>query len=436
MDEHKAHWNHCVQHASLTDVGLRRANNQDSLAVVLAGSEEKWRRHGHLFMVADGMGAHAAGELASKLATDTVPLAYYKLTDRPPAEAVLAAVKDANAQINSRGQASEDFRGMGTTVSVLVLLPDAAMTAHVGDSRAYRWRANRLEQLTFDHSLVWELRDARQIRETDVPLFIPKNVITRSLGPNPEVQVDLEGPFPLQRGDVFLLCSDGLSGPVRDEEIGQILGSLPPDEAVRALVDLANLRGGPDNVTAVVVRVAASEAVQSLPPKGAGNKDKSAPKLVHPVIWALLGVFALGAAGLATLQQWILTAGCLIATAVAGITALVWRYRPDSPIPQHNGPPLGQGPYTACDCLPGPDFVDRLVELTKQLRDAAVSEAWQIDWDRFNALFDRAVAAMSVGSHPDAVRHYCHAISFMMDQLRAQRGRRSAGDSDPADLPQ
>ena len=132
MDEQTPSWDHHVEHAALTDVGLRRANNQDSLSVMLATSEEKWRQRGHLFMVADGMGAHAAGELASKMATDTVPLAYHKLTDRPPAEAILAAIEDANTQINNRGQASEDFRGMGTTVSVLVLLPNAAMTVSRG----------------------------------------------------------------------------------------------------------------------------------------------------------------------------------------------------------------------------------------------------------------------------------------------------------------
>ena len=123
MDEHAANWDHCLEYASRSDVGLRRANNQDSMVVELASSQEKWRQRGHLFMVADGMGAHAAGELASKLATDVVPLSYCKLVDRSPPEALLGAVQDANSQINTRGQANHDFKGMGTTVTALLILP-------------------------------------------------------------------------------------------------------------------------------------------------------------------------------------------------------------------------------------------------------------------------------------------------------------------------
>ncbi|MCR4415412.1 MAG: protein phosphatase 2C domain-containing protein, partial [Thermoguttaceae bacterium] len=132
MDPHAANWQQCLEVAARSDIGLRRANNQDSFAVVMAGSQEQWEQRGHLFVVADGMGAHAAGELASKLATDSVPLTYHKLLDRPPHEALLQAVCDANAQIHSRGMASDDFRGMGTTISALVLLADKAFVAHVG----------------------------------------------------------------------------------------------------------------------------------------------------------------------------------------------------------------------------------------------------------------------------------------------------------------
>ena len=111
---------------SLSDVGLRRPNNQDSMAIVVAASKGVWQQRGDLFMVADGMGAHAAGERASKLPTDTIPLVYQKLADRTPAEAMLAAVEEANAQIHRRGQASIDFNGMGTTTTALALLPYGA----------------------------------------------------------------------------------------------------------------------------------------------------------------------------------------------------------------------------------------------------------------------------------------------------------------------
>ncbi|HUT95608.1 MAG TPA: protein phosphatase 2C domain-containing protein [Thermoguttaceae bacterium] len=421
MDEHAARWDHCLEYASLSDVGLRRANNQDSMAVMLAGSREKWHERGHLFMVADGMGAHAAGELASKLATDIIPLTYHKLVDRPPPEAILAAIEDANSQINTRGQASEDFRGMGTTVNALLLLPQGAVTAHVGDSRVYRLRGSRLEQLTFDHSLVWELRAARRFSDGEVPSFVPKNVITRSLGPNPDVQVDLEGPFPVQVGDAFLLCSDGLSGPVEDEEIGTILACMPPDEAVRALVDLANLRGGPDNITVIAARVTGPGLSQD----GDGRKARGrAP--VRPIptsLWTLLGAFALSAVALVALGSPFLSLLSLLGAVATGIAALVRRYGGESPAYAHDGQPLGKGPYTACDCRADARFVERLVEVTHQLRDAANRDAWTVDWTRFNAHNDRAAAAAMAADYPEAVRQHCHAISFMMTELRNQRRR-------------
>ena len=255
MAESAGNGRDALESAALTDVGLRRANNQDTFALALAGDDLDWQRRGHLFMVADGMGAHAAGELASKMACEALPHTYRKLLDRTPAEALRQAVLAANATIHERGQAYAEFQGMGTTCSVLVLLPTVAIVAQVGDSRVYRLRGDRLDQLTFDHSLVWEMTVAGQMPRGEVASFIPKNIITRSLGPHANVQVDLEGPFPLEVGDTFLLCSDGLSGQIKDEEIGAILSTLSPPEAVRVLVDMANLRGGPDNITAVVARV-------------------------------------------------------------------------------------------------------------------------------------------------------------------------------------
>ncbi len=227
MDQSAGIWSHCLELAALSDIGLRRANNQDSYTVALAGDQADFQQRGHLFLVADGMGAHAAGELASKIAADVVSLCYRKLLDQSPAEAIVSALLDANHQIYTRGQASPEFRGMGTTACTLLLLPAGALVAHVGDSRAYRLRGSRIEQLTFDHSLVWEMRASGQFPTGELPSYITRNIITRSLGPNPTVQVDLEGPDPVQAGDTFLLCSDGLSGQVRDDEIGTILSCLP-----------------------------------------------------------------------------------------------------------------------------------------------------------------------------------------------------------------
>ena len=192
---------------------MRRATNQDNCNIVLASSESEWQQRGHMFIVADGMGGHAAGELASKLAADAIPHHYQKYQDLSPPEALQKAVMEANAEVHRRGQANIDFHNMGTTASVLVLIPQGALVAHVGDSRVYRLRGTRLEQVTFDHSLVWELRAAGQLsEESELSNAIPKNQITRSLGPNAAVAVDVEGPLPLQVGDTFLLCSDGLTG--------------------------------------------------------------------------------------------------------------------------------------------------------------------------------------------------------------------------------
>ena len=194
----------------------------DSMSEVLAETQSAWERMGHLFIVADGMGAHAAGELASKLAAELIPHHYSKSQDASPAESLHKAIATTNAEIYRRGQANIEFRSMGTTCSSLVLLPEGAVVAHVGDSRVYQLRGSTLFQLTFDHSLVWEMQAAGEVTdETARSGVIPKNVITRSLGPNATVQIDLGGPFPIQKGDRFLLCSDGLRGHL-----------TPPDNSV------------------------------------------------------------------------------------------------------------------------------------------------------------------------------------------------------------
>ncbi len=421
MNSQTANWEHCLQQAALSDVGLRRANNQDSMAVVLASSAEKLERRGHLFIVADGMGAHAAGELASKLATDVIAQTYHKLVEPPPPDALRAAIRDANDRIHQRGMANEEFKGMGTTVTALVVVPDGAILAQVGDSRGYRLRGNRIEQLTFDHSLVWEMRAAGQIPEDDVPSYIPRNIITRSLGPNAEVEIDLEGPFPLQVGDTFLLCSDGLSGQVRDDEIGKILACMSPDQAVRALVDLANLRGGPDNITVVVVRIIGPQTADGAK-EPAPAVPRPQPKPIPTAAWTLLGLFAIAAAFLLAVGQVIPAVISAVAAAVVAGVSYFGRYG-SVPEFRYDGKPLGTGPHSSFDATPDSLFVDRLAKLIQQLRDAATDEDWQIDWSRFNAHGEKALAAARASDYAEATRQYCEAISFMMDELRVQRGR-------------
>jgi PPM family protein phosphatase len=396
---------------SLSDQGLRRMNNQDSMAVVLAPSESVWQQRGDLLMVADGMGAHAAGERASKLSVDYVPLNYQKLADRTPAEALLAAMEEANAQIHSRGQASIDFKGMGTTTTALALLPFGALAAHVGDSRAYRLRGTRFEQLTFDHSLVWEMRAA------GLPEYGPKNVITRSLGPSPSVKVDIEGPHPIVPGDTFLLCSDGLSGPVKDDEMGMVLGSMPPAEAARALVDLANMRGGPDNVTVIVAKTVGplwSQAASDMP------QPRAPLRPIHSTVWIAFGVLLLAGLLLLWMQQWIPAALGLVAAAVLGIGA--WFYRQGGEVegPEMSGNRYGRGPYAAVVCPPSQEFAQRLAETLRELREVAARDEWTFDAAAFNALHDRAVAASQSGEFAQAVRHYCQSISYLVAEGKRQ----------------
>ena len=243
-----------IEYASHTDVGIRRSHNQDAHVVMPAADDEHWRSVGHVFLVADGMGAHAVGELASKMAVDNIPHVFSKHAPDGMIAALRGAFVEANTTIHTRGKQNREFEGMGTTGTALVLRPEGAWVGHVGDSRAYRVRGGVIEQLTFDHSLLWELA-RRQRKNPDELTGIPSNVIVRSLGPEAAVQVDVEGPHPLERGDVFLLCSDGLSGQVHDRVIGSVITALPPAEAVRFLVHMANLQGGPDNTTVIVVRV-------------------------------------------------------------------------------------------------------------------------------------------------------------------------------------
>src|SRR6516164_2351958 len=243
-----------IEHASLTDVGVRRSHNQDSHAIQLARDEEQWHERGHLFLVADGMGAHAVGEKASEQAASIIPHTYHKHVHQGPPAALRKAFSEANASIHAFGQQNREFAGTGTTTTALLIRPEGAWIGHVGDSRAYRIRDGMIQQLSYDHSWVWEYARIKRIDPSEVK-DIPNNVIHRCLGPEPLVQVDIEGPHPLRSGDIFLLCSDGLSGQVSDSEIGAVTSALTPAEACRFLIDLANLRGGPDNITVMIVKV-------------------------------------------------------------------------------------------------------------------------------------------------------------------------------------
>jgi protein phosphatase len=429
-----------LEYSARSDVGLRRANNQDAHAVLEPWNAEQYRRRGWLFLVADGMGAHAAGEMASAMAAEQVPLVYEKLAGKSPALALRLAVQQANDEIHAKGESSLDLKGMGTTCTTLALVPRGAVVGHVGDSRAYRVRGGRIEQLSRDHSLAWDLEDMQAAgggQGLD-PREAPKNIITRSLGPHPQVQVDLEGPFPVEAGDVFVLCSDGLSGQVADGEIGLVAASLPPREAAAALVGLALVRGAPDNVTVIVARAGAKEVSKTGPadppwPLTADPAD-SGPR---PLPWRWLAAAAVSLfAALVGLGFWKEAQDDLsqgITLAVAGLAllsflaTLLFSFL-GFLLPAHAdqrmlpvGGRLGKGPYRSHDCGPTAELVGGIVA-------SVAAAAAGLDGPpraRTDEQVRRARARLEAGDPRGALAATAAAIAAYAEAVGAARGEAS-----------
>ena len=376
MNSLQSHWVQSLRCSAKTDVGLRRANNQDAYAVILADTLSHWKEKGHLLIVADGMGAHAAGEVASQTAVDTITMSYSKRVKEFPPLALQQAVYDAHQRIRDQSEKDDAFRDMGTTVDALLLLPQGAVIAHVGDSRVYRWRNQKIEQLTFDHSLVWEVCVAFKLPFDQAPQEIPRNQITRSLGPTEKLKVDLEGPYPILVGDVFLLCSDGLCGQVNDKEIGQILEVLPPELAAETLINLANLRGGPDNITVVI-----AEAIES--------KDITTPKSNFPGYTFLRNLWK-------------------------GLFSSIF----PPPLPDA---PYGNGPYTSYPCSANEEFTEKLASILLQFRKVTQDNKWEISWEQAYIQEQSALSAIRSKDYGTAIREYCQAINFLMQELKKQR---------------
>lgn len=415
-------WQQCMQHVAVTDIGMRRGNNQDSHTVVISDSIDHWYNRGHLFVVADGMGAHAAGELASKLAVDNVSHLYYKHHELSPPEALLKAVQEANVVIHNRGEAHAEFHNMGTTLTALLLLPQGALAAHVGDSRLYRVREGKIEQLTFDHSLIWEMRAAGQIAEgEDAPIGIGKNVITRSLGPNSKVKIDLEGPHPVRKGDVYLLCSDGLSGQIKDEEIGAIISRLPPAEAAALLIDLANLRGGPDNITVEICRItgdAIATRTGDVEPLRVGG-DLQVEHHAHPALWIVTGVCLLAAAIMLMAGQWLSALLALIGCAIAFTVAVLQKYGlGNEGTALSGGTKLGSGPHTLAELPDDQRLIQRLEQAVEELRQQASRDPELPEMPRFDEYCSASIEAGARGDAKAALSSYGQAIHEFLDGLR------------------
>lgn len=286
--------------AELTDVGRRRDSNEDNLTRLVPKDPKIMERKGAIFVVADGMGGHAAGEVASEIAVETIREEYYDAEQEDIPEAIAHAIKQANQVIYDRATEQAGRAGMGTTCVVAVVRGGLAYLANVGDSRAYLVRDGQIRQLTHDHSWVAEQVRAGMLTDEQARTHTHRNVITRALGTQPEVQPDLFIQT-LQDGDLLLLCSDGLSGYVSDEEMNRILNSTSVQEGVRALIAQANEQGGPDNITAVLVHAlevppvppemlerleALAEPGKTLPP-AANDAAPRRKKKLTPLQWAM-----------------------------------------------------------------------------------------------------------------------------------------------------
>jgi serine/threonine protein phosphatase PrpC len=252
------------QTAYLTDVGQVRSENQDACSEFCdpgTGTQ--------LLVVADGMGGHQGGATASRMAIETVGEIFQRAQLRGP-EMLVEALSSANGRIFDAATQHSELRGMGTTcVALLINRDGSSWVAHVGDSRAYQFRNGDLHQITADHSAVAELERRGMITAAEAEVHPRRNELLRSIGVEPDVEVDVN-PVEIADGDQFLLCSDGLSGVVHDNEIAQVLVQRPPAESVRVLVDSANARGGPDNVT-VMVTSFAQHSPRAAPAPGRTN---------------------------------------------------------------------------------------------------------------------------------------------------------------------
>jgi protein phosphatase len=241
------------EQAYRSDTGRQRNANEDSFFV-----------RAPIFVVADGMGGAQAGEVASKAAADAFDV---DLPDGPPERVLRETILSANRKIHDLARTDPSRAGMGTTLTAAVLSAEREEVAigHVGDSRAYRLRDGRLEQLTRDHSLVEEMRRKGQLTDAQAEDHPQRSIITRALGPEPEVEPDVQT-VSAAPGDVFLLCSDGLTTMLDEARIAKLLaGGTSMDAAVRALIDEANRAGGRDNITALAFRLEDAEAAQGRP---------------------------------------------------------------------------------------------------------------------------------------------------------------------------
>jgi len=279
--------------AKLTDVGRARPHNEDYVDYRIPSDPQELARRGSVFLVADGMGGHQAGEVASRGAVEAVMTNYFADTTHDVPTSLVRAFRFANQQLHAQAQADASKGGMGTTLVAAVTLGRKVYVANVGDSRAYLINRSGITQITEDHSWVEEQVRAGLLTMEQARRHPQRNLVTRALSSKPSVEVDLfEGE--INAGDSILLCSDGLTGRVENAEIAAIVQQHPPQQAAEMLVALANERGGNDNITVLIVNAQEEMATVKAPALAPPVKIKSKRSPVVPLLAGLALVVLLG----------------------------------------------------------------------------------------------------------------------------------------------
>ncbi len=238
-----------------SDIGLIRIENQDSFGKFPQNDFNLYSEKGELFIVADGMGGHVGGKEASSIAVDTIQNVYFN-SSSDSLSSLKEAIEKANSNIYKKSEGSKQFTGMGTTCTVLLLKENKGLIAHIGDSRIYLIENNssrKIEQLTEDHTKVHEMIKEGVLTEKEAEIYPSKSVLLRALGVEQNVNVDFKS-ITIKEGQSYILCSDGLANVTKDE-IQQIVTASSPEDSCRQLINLANERGGKDNVTVMVIKI-------------------------------------------------------------------------------------------------------------------------------------------------------------------------------------
>jgi serine/threonine protein phosphatase PrpC len=246
-----------IELANLTDTGSHRSENQDYYCYAEPESDDEFLRKGRLAVIADGMGGHQGGQVASRIAAEHVRDAYLAHPGGDPREALIAAFHDAHSAIQDYGRQNPGFEGMGTTCTSVVLKDHQLFYGHVGDSRLYLIRNGVISLLTEDHSYVQKLVRQGMLTSEEAAVHPDRNILTAALGMSTAVPADFSSePLPLYSGDVLLLSTDGLHGLVSDQEFLSRAASAPASQACHELIETALQRGGFDNITVQILRVA------------------------------------------------------------------------------------------------------------------------------------------------------------------------------------